>query len=353
MLRLLFKSSKFKHTKMPSIVITHSLSNSTAAVYMDNVIVSNRENLLFPWRKRIKKEYNLIDQVRSSASSFLLSIWILEGLSEMYVDVGLIRGARQAFIAAVNSIFHTVMLTDKKDELNNHNESEKDGSSLRYEKNDIPSLSLIFEERLAKFYQSAINFSNENNHKLNYKILDVGTPKIIKYEVLFGGKRGLDYKGLKQTYALGLFDSIVLDNEKGVRNFLKASKYVTIRVWVDIPCQEIFYLTSKSSIEKQRVEVGESDFKAADLGLKKDNANLNINYSEDESKSVIPLLIQGSNKVINNTHQLVLESYICTRDNEDKPKHPFEWIVIDIDDWLDGNDFWPFDARNSKPDLQG
>mmetsp|Transcript_34812 Transcript_34812/g.33122 ORF Transcript_34812/g.33122 Transcript_34812/m.33122 type:complete len:413 (-) Transcript_34812:84-1322(-) len=169
----------------------------------------------------------------------------------------------------------------------------------------VPDLTGIFDKKLAHFFESAIDITQKKNLSVFHSVEKIGTPSIEKYDVLFASKRSMNFNKLKRYRALGLISVIIPRNKddytqddtpRHVRDWLEMREHVTVRLNVTIPMTETFYV-------------------------------------KDEKTGVV---VQGSEEPQHTSHNVLFETNMNYGGDDDG----VEWSICDIDDWLEGNEFW-------------
>lgn len=176
----------------------------------------------------------------------------------------------------------------------------------------------IFENNLKEFYQNAINKMLKSKHSLEHKLVSVDKIEIVNYDfiplICRSHQKLRRYCKRKDLFsvmpALDLTDLVheCVERSSGLQgvkkkldelnwNFDRVTNYSTCRVLVDVHCKEIFCI--------------------------KDNITGSI--------------MQGKDGVaVESIHQILLEAAI---DRSNNGHFTYDWVVIDIDNFLNGNDF--------------
>lgn len=334
---------------------------------------------------------NLVCSLRGKLSEFIIyHLFVTAQQSESsmmrntpnaydYMDPrggGLLTGAQQAFTACSNSIFaltpvradtkgkaemeaveeikkkqiigdtERIQLELLKSQHGNEEKARRFVEKMKREEENLrqykeekaknrafsPPLSEVVEGRLAQFFQEAFE-RLPSPLGVHYTLHSTRMPSLAFSDVLFNAFRGPNYdflQRLPKLYDLFYVQSIRLsDNHiqaqseiedgekvsetervkmKDAVHVLKSMQgSVTIRVTLDIPCSETFFIKNTETQD----------------------------------------IIQGSEQPVERTHQLLLEAVhdlamAPTPDN-------LNWTVVDIDNWLGGNEFWLIDRKVENP----
>jgi len=222
-------------------------------------------------------------------------------------------GAVQAFKASTMAIFSSSLAKAAEP-----NSSPVTATTSQAE-NETFDVSSVFDPRLARFYSEALASSAKAGHRLHYKLLSLDAPMVTKFEAIYNAKRYCTNSSNKVAIVerseifFGLFsvlkvrpklfqeaiDTDIADLSKLVKtihDLKKMNYHATLRIWVDFPCVERFYVTDSQS----------------------------------------GLVVPGySNLPTERTHQLLLETTfsLATLDYD-------AWTVVDLDGWIEANEFW-------------
>lgn len=168
------------------------------------------------------------------------------------------------------------------------------------------SMSDAFESKLAEFYERAHKRSSDAGLRVVHRVSDVSTVSVDRHEAVFNARRDLK-EAMAQMVRNDFMDLVgnaepadVTDAHDDDHPLLdKLSQCLTGRVWVTVQCREVFYV----------------------------------------EEAATGRLVQGSREPADAgalvTHQLVLECCLDTN----KKRFLCDWRVVDIDDWLEGNEF--------------
>ena len=290
----------------------------------------------FPWRQHVVREKNFQQYVANAVSKMIVHEWLFNVSSERhpsssYMEIDFLLGCQQAFRAMTASIFQHEKLKSaagSKGTLNVNNSSSSSSSSGTPNTTTtssspvdvfVPTLSSVLEENLCHFYDSAIQTSHKSKFQIQYELGALGTPTIESYDVIFGGRRGNDFTGLKRQNTFGVIGTISTEKKmsnsesydyfamheqnslfkskpKDVQNLLEMRKFATVRLGVNIPLTETFCV-------------------------------------KDELTGTI---IQGSTEPTKVVHHVLFESVLNANDNG----RFGDWSVVDVDGWLQNNEFW-------------
>ena len=271
-----------------------------------------------------------INEVTTIMGSKLIT-GLLKGLQDFttYTDpndnyfnnLSIVKGSKIAFECSTNAIFHhkdlraLQIINNNNNNNNTINDDKKITTSLdsddkidkhMIEKGElfIPNLTSIFEKNLASFYEDAISTIQKSQCKLGYKLISIEDVLITNVSTIIGAKRGsigndklMKTKGSylegNCSYALPAQPL----NMETVDELLKHKTYNfhTISCKVDVQCTEIFYVIDE----------------------------------------VTGKILQGSKDPTRTIHEIVLETVI----DLSKRQLSYEWIITDIDNWLNGNEF--------------
>lgn len=146
----------------------------------------------FPWKSRDGQQLSLIENARHYASYFLMADWLLLPTSQEYLQKDILIGTECAFRIIVRSIFSNFTSSSKAIELERNNVDT------------LPTVDEIFDSRLARLYLDAIEASKKANYLIEYNLISIATPSVVKCEILFGTKRGNSMMGLIKTYTFGI-----------------------------------------------------------------------------------------------------------------------------------------------------
>lgn len=166
----------------------------------------------FPWRPR-KLQYSLI---RRSFQNFLVGSLLSRNVGSGLTEKEICLGANRAFELATTSIFqHPYMIAHKNSNSNNKISVEP---PLLFDD--------LFEDKLATFYQYAIERHCLNpRHITTYSLEKITKTSISLMEIVGGARRGMDFSGMFRISLFGL----------GYMNG-RASNEGTLRMWIDIEC---------------------------------------------------------------------------------------------------------------------
>ena len=281
------------------------------------------------------REKNFQQYISNAVSKMIINEWLFNMQSERhpsssYMEIDFLLGCQQAFRAATASIFQheklksTTVLPGTEGSSRDPNCSSSGSPDITTTSSSpvdvfVPDLTKVLEENLAHFYDSAIQTNNKSKFQIQYQIGAVGTPIIESYDVIFGGRRGSDFTGLKRHNTLGLIGTIGTEKKmsntenydyfamheqnslfkskpKDVQNLLEMRKFATVRLGVNIPMTETFCV-------------------------------------KDELTGTV---IQGSTEPTKVVHHLLFESVLNANDNG----RFGDWSVVDVDGWLQNNEFW-------------
>jgi hypothetical protein len=242
---------------------------------------------------------------------------------DYYSNLSIVKGAKIAFQCTTNAIFHhkdiralQIIENSSNNNNDNNNNTSRPTSLDSDDKIDkhiiengglfVPKLSTIFEKNLANFYEDAISTIQKGQCKVKYELLEIKDVLITNTSVIIGAKRGAEgnekliktegsYFEGNCSYATPMLP-ISKQTVEDIINFkFENLKLHTIRCKVDVQCKEIFYVVD----------------------------------------DVTGAILQGSKEPKQTIHELVLETCIDLSKNEVN----FEWVITDIDNWLDGNEF--------------
>jgi len=280
----------------------------------------------FPWRVHTPREKRIKDYVMNWVARAIVADWLLSFQSDRhpsssYMEIDFLLGCQQAFRTACAAIFNHEKLARVKGEpptaaAADASTATATATAAAGDTAFVPTLPAVLEKHLAQFYESAVMNMSRSTFHIHHEIGSIGTPTIESYDVVFGGKRGEDFGGLVRRDTLGIIGTI--GTEKGqssaekyaffsdltnlehvpkeVKNLLQMRKYATVRLGVNIPVTETFYV-------------------------------------RDE---VTGAVIQGSTEPSRVVHNLLLESLL-----EAGTHGKFsDWEVCDLDGWVEGNEFW-------------
>ena len=330
-----------------------SMKSSTASSETTDAAIFNKEQIeihkpttesYFPWRQHIVREKNFQQYVANAVSRIIINEWLLNMASQRhpsssYMEIDFLLGCQQAFRAATASIFQheklkssTVSNANTVETMSRNNSSSSgDGNSTTPNSTTtssspvdvfVPELTTVLEENLAHFYDSAIQTSHKSKFQIHYELGAIGTPTIESYDVIFGGKRGKDFSGLKRHNTMGLIGTIGTEKKmsnaenydyfalhdttktnsffknkpKDLQNLLEMRQFATVRLGVNIPMTETFCV-------------------------------------KDELTGTV---IQGSTEPTKVVHHVLFESVLNANDNG----RFGDWSVVDVDGWLQNNEFW-------------
>jgi len=257
---------------------------------------------------------------------------------DYYNNLSIVRGTKTAFECATNAIFHhkdiralqiidnrntngttTTMTTTTTMASNDSNsiptsldsDDKIDKHIIENGEIFVPKLSTIFEKNLADFYEDAISTIQKGQCKVKYELQDIKDVLVTNTSVIIGAKRGTpgvekfvktdgSYLEGNCSYATPMIP-LSKETVDDILNYkFDNLKHHTIRCKVDIQCTEVFYVIDEVTGD----------------------------------------IMQGSKEPKETIHELVLETCI----DLSKRELNYEWSIIDIDNWLNGNEF-----INGKP----
>jgi hypothetical protein len=126
----------------------------------------------------------------------------------------------------------------------------------------------------------------------------------------------------------------------------KMESFITLRVSVDFPCRETFYVESMDELEI-RTDPGSDDsvYKSKQRDMEDGHS---YHSNDDDLRADLGLddeiyykLLQGNRERTNNIHSILLES---TFDLKTLSMSDFD--VVDIDGWCNDNQFWIPESTN-------
>lgn len=273
-------------------------------------------HVYFPWRSKTEVNRKWLDQIRSETSLVLYQN-LFTGFMDLpsyppYWENDFVLGSKEAFKMSISAIFHsfTIKLYPKSDSKPNPPSALSDPliGGVKNEEtitdennNNFKDIDEIFDSKLADFYKDAISTCHRARYEVSYSLLEAEDPVCNFYESIFFLNRQKDNSNLVKRFSFGLF-ACAVPKPRSQNYDRNLAQYVTLRVWVDIRCKEIFMV--KDSVTGQ--------------------------------------LLQGSPDPVMRTHQILLESVLHVDSDE------FHWTVVDIDNWLNGNECVSVEVKNAE-----
>lgn len=215
-----------------------TVASDTAAIPKTTTVDQNHFN--FPWRERP----DLIETSWMKKLTFDGARRMIESsIASFPNEKDIVEGSASAFVACLNGIFQhklveNVCLQHSKDE-----ELPKDSPILN--KNEVPLLNDILEQKLAQFYENAILKCSINRQDLGYMLSAADQPVIVDKEFIIGSTRqrqvtkipiAVSHKNFGITYVVDENPSDVSDLHTLMKKTID-SGFVSVRYWVDIPCE--------------------------------------------------------------------------------------------------------------------
>lgn len=276
----------------------------------------------FPWRSAPKDDYFNIFKYSRSALSKVVKIAMFSQfeLTEknpdfLYWDIDFTNGVRCAMQSSALSIFRQIHKKTPVDTNKNASNSSEfptltstsneasvkeppvtetvtaiDGSEVHI----VTDLSTIFDTKLAAFFELAIEQMNKTKYEVTYELMVADVPTFEQHDSIFFANRNLDMTGLVRSDSFGVLGRCVDAETLQVPTKHKAAQYATFRILMNVPCRERFFVRDPVTGE----------------------------------------VVQGSTDVVDVQHQLLLETVLRTNSSN------FTWKIVDIDNWLEGNQFW-------------
>jgi len=280
---------------------------------------------LFPWRaNKVTPDANPFEFVWRwiCNTNIMLSLNGFRSKGERLVhlkDIAL--GSKLAFEAAVEGVFRHRLMRAHSDAVSSSSSSSSSSSEESTSSvTEAPELHNIMGKDLADFYQHAVAQHCSSQHRaLTYELQQVHRVNISKVDLIAGAKRGMDFQDLFMMRTLGLGFMVLSTSFQSSSNSWKELAgemdrridlgYATLRVFVDVECTEVFAITNRATGEE----------------------------------------LQGSMEPRRVTHEILLESLLF----QERPGGDVEmvenWTIVDIDSWLDQNQFWLAD-KLTPPD---
>lgn len=214
----------------------------------------------------------------------------------------------------------------------------------------LTDLNEIMEGKLATFYGDAIAAARARNYEVTFDLHEITESRVMRCEVLASTRRGMDMKGLVQlSWPLPMIGPIVVTRvpQPGMLFEPNAGDFTD----------------GKIAEYMEKVKRGETD---ADEILAADDATLermeNLKHFTTVRIQVgmdcietfcvknkfTGEIVQGSMEPQKTTHSVSLEAAYTVKDFS-----LLDWEVVDIDDWLDGNEFWHDRAKKTDGNNDG
>jgi len=324
-------------------------------VVLDSLVGDERESFQFPWRNAEKRESMSLLGLYTAINHHILTNMTIQWIPQWDVDAlriywshEFMEGSELAFKTISKTIFShfprggkaSTATTDDTLEIASAtpNLSEENQQKGQYDSNQIDESQLnhILDTRLANFYRDAISITRQRDYEVVHELHEIIGSRITTCELIIGGSRNHDLRGLEaHPWPFSFFspievikapidfdgnfvrrmnkeDDTIDDDSSNGKNtdrngiskeelaelHVKAKelqRLATVRIGVAIDCKELFSVTDKSSGE----------------------------------------IVQGSSQIEDTVHEVTLEAVYQLKN------HILEdWIVCDIDGWMEGNRFW-------------
>mmetsp|Transcript_59137 Transcript_59137/g.116312 ORF Transcript_59137/g.116312 Transcript_59137/m.116312 type:complete len:311 (-) Transcript_59137:110-1042(-) len=304
MVRFLLRTVKtLSRAKQNPVAYRRAFSDYTTGV---DSVIRRRADLsslwdyrLFPWRETLPGN-------RMMLSPFF-----------NIFGVDLNEPSQKAFQCAVDGIFNHHLMVKHRDQVSSMNPTTSTPSSQEPPEN-VPNLTEIFHPDLATFFKYAVEqHCLKSKHICTFELQEINGTQLRDVQFFGGAPRGnrkLD--SLSLSFSAGFFQAFVphevemlrgLSSAETVKELLKnQAKYVDLekfllRICVDVECIEVFAITDAESGE----------------------------------------VVQGELKPKVTSHKIMLENIYSI-----DPSFAFGgsgWTIVDIDDWLKGNEYWARD----------
>jgi len=215
----------------------------------------------------------------------------------------------------------------------------------------LPSLSEVLDSRLATFFEEALQRVS-NKYSLHHVLHQVYMPSISRCEIIFNAQRGFNFDLIKRHYIFGVIGAAVLGDppQKSANGHgftERSSKTDQIpnymhRFFEGEKPEEVspptFTLNSRELsewLELPHVQRAKSELKKmTHLATIRVHVNLPCKETFFVSEKESGLIVQGECIPRDSTHQIVLEGSFSVKEMN----FP-EFQVVDIDNWLGGNRF--------------
>lgn len=210
------------------------------------VVLHKKEHLrkLFPWRKSTPE---VLPHILNSCGFNLLLPMLVSNKNLSCTDEDISSGAEAAFASTLMAIFqHRLIKNVLLDSNKPSNVFDTDLVRSASAQQEVPSLSEIFEPRLAQFYEHAVlKFSVSSAYDIGYLHSATESSRIVRRElVLIRSSSRSSSEDCAQQRVLQLGGvSVVTDAGESVGALLRdimsssfAAGEVRVRYWVDICC---------------------------------------------------------------------------------------------------------------------
>lgn len=266
------------------------------------------EFVLFPWRDQPAEPFNIWNIFRN--------MW-LDVFSETSVishavnDDDVVRGATQAFIATTSAIFQPI----SKEPI------------YQYQPLTPSPRDQVFQQKLATFFDDAIkalkSSLDDSCLEVTYKLEDIRSVRIAKKDVIFGANRHSIPK---------------LNTQIGEGKLVRLPNYIGVGVFFWLENSLIGTDSHKGSAFADSIPLD----KVPDASLFTLRYGLEV-ICKETFKVVDPRsdsILQGSAEPVVRTHMLIMETSIRTSREHRSCELSDDWTVVDIDGWLEENEFW-------------
>ena len=213
-----------------------TVATGSSTILNDTTTSRNRSH--FPWRER---PHEVKVSWLKEKSFHFFKHHFFGNTSWLLPEKEIVVGAADAFIAFLNGVFQHYHVENVCLKHMNKDDEAFD-SSVIMNKDEVPRLSDILESKLAQFYENAILKCSINREDPGYMLISASEPVIVHREIVFGANRANVSNPESIKFASFTFVMDEEDFESGL-SFKEIvdknihSSFVTVRYWIDVPCE--------------------------------------------------------------------------------------------------------------------